>query len=219
MISPSFAGIPLPIGRFSIVLPLSLIVAGCVGTTFTAPQADVAPSFAVSAPARSANGAWWLNFRDSHLDGLITQGLTRNLSLETAVAAIDEAGAGVRLARAANLPTLQVGAGAQRADMQGAGITESTQASLSTSWMFDIFGGSSASRAAAISELEAAKLSAEAARRAVTSAITGAYIDLRFYQESIELTRQSIASRRETLQLTQSMKELGRANRLDVLQA
>ena len=207
-------------GRFLTVLPLTLMLSACVTTEYTAPTADTAASFAAASPGRSASGAWWLSFRDSTLDGLIASAVARNLSIHEAVAAIDEAGAGVRAARAADLPQASASANATRGDSQGVGvISESTSAALSTSWMFDIFGGNRAARAAAIAELEAAKLSHEAARRAVIAAVAATYVDLRYYQEGMALTRQSIASRRETLKLTQDMLEIGQASRLDVLQA
>ncbi|AGT10716.1 efflux transporter outer membrane subunit [Paracoccus aminophilus] len=200
-------------------LPMLLVLAACATTEFTPPKADLAPKFDGAAPARKATGPWWQSFRDRSLDGLIAQGLARNLSIEEAVAVIDEAQAGVGLARAADLPQVQAGASASRGDQQGTGIRETSSGTLSTSWMIDIFGGNRANRAAAIAELEAAKLSKEAAEQAVTASIALAYIDLRYYQQSLALTRQSITSRRETLKMTRAMDELGQATRLDVLQA
>lgn len=210
---------PRRMGRALAALPLTLALASCTTTGFVAPTPDVAPSFAAQAPARSAQGPWWLSFRDAELDRLIGQGLARNLSIEEAVALIDEAEAAARLTRASDLPNVQAGGAATRGNLQGTGVTETTSATLSTSWLIDIFGGNRAARAASIAELEAAELSLDAARRTVTSAIALAYIDLRYYQESLALTRQSIASRNETLRLTQSMRDIGQANGLDVLQA
>lgn len=206
--------------RFLLLFPLTLALSACVTTEFTRPTVDVATAFAGYAPGRAANGPWWQSFRDSRLDGLVASGLARNLSIEEAISAITEAEAGLGLARAGGLPIASVGASAVRGDPQATGaITDTTAATLSTSWMLDVFGANRASRNAALAELEAAKLSPEAARQAVTAAIANAYIDLRYYQESIALTRQSIASRRETLNLTRSMSDVGQANRLDVLQA
>lgn len=122
------------LGRYLTILPLTLALSACVTTEYTAPSADTAATFATSAPARSANGAWWLSFQDKTMDGLVTTALARNLSIHEAVAAIDEAGAGMAAARAAALPQASAGAGATRGDSQGSGtITESTSATLSTS--------------------------------------------------------------------------------------
>lgn len=200
-------------------VPLVLLLAACATTEYTRPTPETAAAFSAASPGKSSNGAWWLSFRDATLDGLIADGLARNLSIHEAVAVIDESAAGVTNARAAGLPQASLGAGASRSEQVSGPITESTSATLSTSWMLDIFGGNRAARAAAIAELDAAKLSEEAAKRAVTAAIATAYVDLRYYQESIALTRQSITSRRETLTLTRDMETVGQSSRLDVLQA
>lgn len=203
-----------------LLLPLVFVLSACVNTEFTRPIADVATTFAASAPGRSATGPWRQSFRDSRLDSLVASGLARNLSIEEVIAAISEAEAGVGLARAGSLPAASADASAVIGDTQGTDpITKTTAITLSTSWMLNVFGANQASRSAALAELEAAKLSTDAARQAVTVAIANAYVDLRYYQESIALTRQSIASRRETLSLTRSMMDAGQANRLDVLQS
>lgn len=213
---------PLTPNRRSLLLgvPALLLLAACGQTSYTAPDADIAPKFDAAAPARSQTApVWWSAFRDSRLDGLIQQGLSRNLSIAEAAAVIDEAEAGARLARAADLPNVSVQGSASRGNPEGARVVESSAGSLSTSWMIDLFGGNQAARAAAIAELDAARLSADAAKLSVTSAIALAYIDLRYYQESISLTRRSIESRRQTLSMTRTMVEAGQAGRLEVLQA
>lgn len=206
-------------GRLALTLPLAILLAGCMATPYTQPKPDLAASFAAPAPQRSASGAWWASFGDKTLNQLIAQGQARNLTIQQALAAIDEAEAGSRIAGAAALPSLQAGAAATRGDAQGTGTSQSTSASLSGTWLIDLFGANSAERTATLAELDAAKLSAEASRRAVAGAIANAYIDLRGYQESIALTRKSIDSRRETLDLTRWMKDAGQVNQLDVLQA
>lgn len=203
-----------------ISLPAALLLAGCTGSSFTASAPDIAPKFDAAAPARNANApVWWSAFRDSRLDGLVQQGLSRNLSISEALAVIDEAEANARLTRAADLPSVQAGGSATRGDAQGTGTVESSAATLSTSWMIDLFGANRANRAAAVADLEAAQLSADVARQSVTSAIALAYIDLRYYQESVSLTRRSIESRRRTLGLTRTMMDAGQVSRLELLQA
>lgn len=66
---------------------------------------------------------------------------------------------------------------------------------------------------------EAARLSQQAARTTVAGSITLAYLDLRHADETIALTRQSLARRREALRLMQAMAEQGQTGRLGVLQA
>lgn len=208
-----------PTGRWLMTAPLALLLAGCVTSDVVLQPPETPAAFAAAAPARAATGLWWRSFRDAKLDELVTRGLARNLSITEAVAMVDELEAAASLTRAADLPGLEARAGLSRGNPEGTGVVQSRSATLSTSWMLDIFGGNRAARQAALADLEAAKLSAMVARHTVASSIAASYIDLRFYQESIALTRQSITSRRETLALTRSMEEIGQANRLTVLQA
>ncbi|WP_189682389.1 efflux transporter outer membrane subunit [Seohaeicola zhoushanensis] len=220
MSSTRFPANLVPPRRVLLSLLMATALTGCATTPFVARAPDLANSFSVAAPARTAQAPWFQSFQDRRLDELILRALARNLSIQEALAVIDEAEAGTQLARASDFPTLRAGGAAVRGDPDAIGrVSDSTSATLSTSWMLDLFGANRANRAAAVAELEAAQISEEVARRAVTAAVSSAYIDLRFFQESIALTRQSVASRKETLDLTRSMLELGQANRLDVLQA
>ena len=51
------------------------------------------------------------------------------------------------------------------------------------------------------------------------SAIASAYVDARYYQEALALTRQSLESRKRTLALTREQDVLGSVSRIEVLQA
>lgn len=202
------------------MLPAALLLSACAPTKWVEPTPDVAQTFQAGSPARSDTGPFWLNFRDNTLNKLITQGHERNLSIHEALAAIDEAQAALGTARSGGLPSASLNGAAQSGDVQGDGRTGTqSSAGVSASWLLDLFGANRAARAAAVAELEATELGAQTARLAVAAAITNAYIDLRFHQEHVALTRKGIASQRETLKMTQSMFDLGQAGRLDVLQA
>lgn len=208
------------VARNLIAIPLTLFLTGCVITEYSAPMAELPTGFSGEAISRSASGPFWQAFRDDTLDRLVAQGLARNLDIKEAVAVIDEAEAAYHGSRSAMFPTFSASASAQRDDAQGTKvITQQTSAGLSISWLLDIFGGNAAARTAALAELEAAKLSEEAARLSVAAAITNSYIELRYYQESIALTRKSIASRGETLKMTRDMVRLGQSGKLEELQA
>ncbi len=98
-------------------------------------------------------------------------------------------------------------------------VGSSTGGTFTASWAVDLFGGQRAARVEAAAIRDAAWASADVARLTVAAAIATAYVDLRFQQESIALTRRSIASRRETLTLTRERMEIGDGNQLEVLQA
>ncbi|RDW11657.1 TolC family protein, partial [Paracoccus thiocyanatus] len=145
-------------------------------------------------------------------------GLRRNLDVLTAVATIREAQAGARVIGAADLPQVDVqGSAARNRDERG--IAESDSATLGVSWLVDLFGQNQAARQGASARLDAAYLSAEVARLTVASAVASAYVDARYYQQALALTRQSLESRRRTLEMTRTQDALGSVSRLEVLQA
>ncbi len=202
-------------------LASTLALAACAPTSLTAPKADLPERFAADSPARRAGGnVWWAAFRDSRLDTLVAAGLARNLDVQTAVAVIREAQANARLVGANDIPQATLSGGATRGDSEGSGVVaETSSATLGVSWMIDVFGANRAARSGASAQLDAAYLSAEVARLTVASAIAQAYVDARYYQEALALTRQSLTSRKRTLSLTREQDVLGSVSRIEVLQA
>jgi multidrug efflux system outer membrane protein len=173
----------------------------------------------VGKPADNARTQWWRAFRDPLLDRLVDQGLRQNLDIAQAVELIAEANAGMVSAGASVLPSASATvAGSleqQGEDPPSSSITYSGNAS----WLLDLFGQGENARLAARAKLEAAYFSADTARLAFLSEVINAYVDLRYYQESLALTRLNLATRRETLELTQRLLDKGAGSQLDVLQA
>lgn len=200
----------------------TLALAGCADVLYEAPTADVAGRFDSDAPVRSSDPAareWWRSFRDPELDRLMAAGIARNLDVQQAVAEISMAQAAAQSVGANDLPQVNGSATAARGDTQGTGTNESSSVGLGASWVLDVFGANRNARNAASAQLDAAYLSADVARLVMESGIASAYVDLRYYQASIALTKRSLSSRRQSLDLTRTQFELGEASRLDVLQA
>jgi len=200
----------------------ALAMTACTQVSYEAPVAEVASSFEQGSPARQdpvATRNWWLSFRDQNLDRLIEAGMVRNLDVRQAVEAITEARASAAGVAANDLPQISATGSAQRGDSSGTGTTETSSAGANVSWMIDVFGANSNSRRAAAAELDAAYASADVARLVMQSGIANAYIDLRYQQASVALTRKSLESRRSSLELTRNQFEAGATDRLAVLQA
>lgn len=203
----------------------ALALAGCTDVHYVAPKADVAAHFAGDAPARSdATNArlWWTAFRDPALNRLIDQGNARNLTVQQAIETVNQARASAQSVSAADLPQVNLAAGAQRGVSSGSVTGKPGSLSYvepSASWLIDVFGSNRNAKAAAGAQLDAAYLSVDVARLTMESSIAKAYMALRYYQESIALTNRSLESRRRSLQLTQTQFNLGSASKLDVLQA
>ena len=209
--------------RLVLMLITVSLLAGC--STMAAYQSPAMPmpaKYAATGAAKSVDNSqtqWWLAFRDKRLNELIARGLDQNLGIAAAVERINEANAGMISAGAAVLPAASGSvAGAERAQGNAAATSSITYAG-NASWMLDFFGQYGNARKAAQANLDSAYFTVDSARLAFLSELTNAYIDLRYYQESLELTRSSVATRRETLQLTQTLRESGAGSQLDVLQA
>ncbi|WP_134681812.1 efflux transporter outer membrane subunit [Paracoccus ravus] len=202
-------------------LASAFALSACSPGAYTAPIAETSQRFASDSPARRAgSNAWWAAFRDKNMDALIAAGLARNLDVQTAIAVIREAEANARLVGANDLPQASLEGAASRGLNSGdVSIAESSSATLGVSWLIDIFGANRAARRGASAQVDAAYLSAEVARLTVASAIASAYIDLRYYQQAVSLTRQSLDSRKRTLALTREQDFLGSVSRVEVLQA
>lgn len=198
----------------------SLLLAGCSSLAYQAPTMAVPASFA-AAPTRASvdntSTAWWLAFRDDRLNRLIKRGLAENLSIAQAVERINEANAGMIGAGATVLPAVSGSLAGRQSGPTPA--TSSVSLGGNASWMLDLFGQYANSRVAAQANLDAAYLSVGTARLAFLSELANAYIDLRYYQESLALTRSGLATRRETLKLTEALRTNGAGSQLDVLQA
>ncbi|CAD7052204.1 nodulation protein NodT [Pseudorhizobium halotolerans] len=213
--------------------PLALLfLSGCVvGPEHAAPEIALPAQFVEG--SASSNGdvsahAWWTAFNDSRLNGYVEQGLSQNLDVLQALERINQAEAAVIQAGAGGLPALDFGAQAERngtRDIGGSLGPTSTSpqttvaGALDASWLLDLFGLYKRSRESALAQLDASYASVDVARLTLLSQVVAAYIDVRYYQERMALARQSLSSRRETLDLTRLQLEAGAASRLDVVQA
>jgi multidrug efflux system outer membrane protein len=209
-----------------------LLLSGCVvGPDHSAPEVSLPGKFAEG--AKASNGdvsmkAWWTAFSDTRLNGYMHMGLSQNLDVLQALERINQAQASVISAGAGSLPSLDISAQGDRSGARRLGgtpsassLAEQTSASggASASWFLDLFGLYRRSKEAALANLDAAYASVDVARLTLLSQVAAAYIDMRYYQERIALTKQNLDSRRETLELTKLQLEAGAASRLDVVQA
>ncbi|WP_313606213.1 efflux transporter outer membrane subunit [Rhizobium sp.] len=216
--------------RAAAPLVLLLLSSCTLGPDHSAPQISLPAKFAEGSSTSNgdvAKNAWWTAFSDTRLNGYVNQGLSQNLDVLQALERINQAQAAVISAGAGGLPSLDLSAQAGRSGASRLGgnpttsLAEQNSASggPTASWFLDLFGLYARSREAALADLDASYASVDVARLTLLSAVAGAYIDVRYYQERIALTRANLDSRRETLNLTKLQLEAGAASRLDVVQA
>jgi outer membrane protein, multidrug efflux system len=167
---------------------------------------------------------WWDAFQDEVLRGLIQTALTQNYDVRIAAARILQAEAQLGITTADQLPSVAAsasGAKVQTPDtaLGPGGKGNSFQVGLSLVWELDFWGKFRRASESA----RAVLLSQEWARRQVLSSLVGdvanAYFQLRELDLELEISRDTLASRRDSLGLIQTLADHGATSMLDVRQA
>jgi multidrug efflux system outer membrane protein len=197
------------------------------------PQAFHAPEpLADSQAASFADLKWWEVFRDGELQSLIRKALEQNYDLRDAVARVEMAQANLGITRSDQFPQVSASGDVNvtRLSRNGAfplppALVPSQnrnwgQAQLNLlSFEVDLWGRLRRATEAARANL----LSAEENRKAVITTLVGnvatQYFTLREFDGQLEIARQTLATRQESLNLTMSRRTYGIATELDVKQA
>lgn len=159
-------------------------------TTLFAPQAD--QTGAATWPAAN----WWESFGDPALNALVEHALGQSPDLAIIEARARRAAADASAARAAVLPSADLGANATRQRFTENGLVpppyagswmNSGNVSARLAWSLDVFGAERARRAAVLSGARAAELDASFARNAVGAAVAELYYALAAAYDDREL--------------------------------
>lgn len=212
--------------RKQIFLTLScmLLLSACtsVGPNYKKPALNLASNY-INGSNTSTNDItteqWWLKLKDKPLNELVAIGMEQNLDVRTSIERINSANAVVR----ANGHITQLSGNASgsltRSGKSGTGINSGaiTARSLAgnASYAFDLFGRNRRAQEQSKARYESTVFDTGAARLALLSELIESYVNARFYQESIALTRRAISSRRETLELTRRQQTTGTLTSLD----
>jgi multidrug efflux system outer membrane protein len=209
--------------RIVTVVFLSFLLSGCtLGPKYNRPPVN-APANYYTEEQTSANStadlAWWELFKDPVLQGLIREALTNNYDLQIAVARVEQERALLGVTRSQYYP--QVGYGASISGQQSPLMANHTYYSYSftTFWEMDLFG-----RIRKLNEAQRATyFSSEEARRGVrlllVSDVAQGYFQLRALDEQLEISRQTVKSFQETLDIFQNRFAGGAASGLEVARA
>jgi outer membrane protein, multidrug efflux system len=223
---------------------LMIFTGGCtVGPNYQRPKVDVPSAYRGAPPRKAAqlqhvtsqqeshpaeqsfgDQKWWEVFQDPQLQDLIRAALKQNYDLRIAAARILEAQALVGITRANQLPTLDAGAtsvGDRFARQKPLPEYETNAHSLGASlaWELDFWGKYRRATEAARANLLATEWGRRAVTNSLVSNVAAAYFQLRADDLQLEISRRTLASRRESLQLTRTLAKGGSATDLDVRQA
>lgn len=210
-----------PFRTVTCVIVAGSVLAACAPPPYQSPALITPVAFdgAAAVTAQTTSRQWWTAFRDPALDRLIAAGLAQNLDVRKAVERIQEAKANAGVASASGLPQLGISANAGLTDPSGGASVTVSAASSNLSWVVDLFGRIASSKAASRAQLDVAYATADVARIALAGEVATAYVDLRYFQSRIALTRESRVSRKKTAELVQNALTAGAATKLDTLRA
>lgn len=214
--------------RWGLLAAAAAGLGGCAAPTppLTLPAAPVAPAFpnAASSPqsglkAASATG-WQEYFPDPSLRQVIGQALANNRDLRVAVLNIEAARAVLGQRNADLWPTLNAGASAVRGTGSNGNVAGTYTAGLTVSaWELDLFGRIRAGSDAAAAQLAASEEGRRATQVALVASVAQAWLALCADDELLEIARNTVKSREQSLQLTQLRYQHGTASELDLRQA
>ena len=212
---------------------VALLLSGCaVGPDYKRPSVNVPGTYRGAMPLEAAHPAaeslgdqkWWEVFEDPQLQELIRTALQQNYDVRIAATRILQAQAQVGITRADQFPTINAGAQSvdersARAKLFPAFETSAHQVDLSLAWELDFWGKYRRATESARANLLATQWARDAVTTTLVSDVAAAYFQLRELDLELEISRRTLASRRDSLQLTQTLASGGATSMLDVRQA
>jgi multidrug efflux system outer membrane protein len=190
---------------FAIIASL-VVVASCssVGPLYTPPEISLEQhySFAQSSDIEeAAYERWWTSFKDPVLNDYMEKGLQSSLDIQVAQEQIREAQA-LHRATTPVLSQLSGGVTASETRQKSNGVASSSATStLSANYVFDLFGGNKKSREQTQANLESTIYDSRTVRLAFQSEVFAAYVEARYYQTAMQITRRTIENRKRTFDL------------------
>ena len=215
-------------------LAAALLASGCsMIPAYERPAAPVAltyPSQAASTDmADAANAlaaqsastmAWQTFFADTRLQGLIELALVNNRDLRVAVLNIEQARAQYQIRRADQFPTINGVLNGSRTPSASGGVTSLYSAGLqATAYELDFFGRVSSLKEAALNQYLATEEGRKTTQISLIASVANAYFGLLADEELLEITRQTLVTREESIRLSKLRFNNGVASELDFRQA
>lgn len=198
-----------------------------VAGAFPEPAAIAPPDAASAVPAGSAAGsataatpatdlAWEQYFADERLKRLIGLALENNRDLRVAVLNIEQARATYQVRRADQLPSVGLGANAQR---QNTGVESLYTVGLSvTGYELDLFGRVRSLSDAALAQYLGTEEARKSVQMSLIASVANAYYALLADEALLEVTKQALQTREESFKLTKLKFDNGASSELDLRQ-
>lgn len=210
-----------------------LLLTGCtVGPKYKRPPVTVPDSYrgltpeAAGAQTNASLGdeKWWTVFQDEQLQLLIREALAQNYDVRVAAARVLQAQAALGITRADQFPTITGGASSSNERFSRTRITppfetSPSQVNLSLSWELDFWGKFRRATDAARANLLATQWGQRAVISSLISNVAAAYFQLLELDAEMQISQNTLASRKESLRLVEVRAKGGATSLLDVRQS
>lgn len=216
-------------------LILAAGVAGCtaVGPDYQRPAVDLPAEYADAVSQNSSGNAlaadWWTLYGDATLNELVAAALKNNTDMLKAMAQIEEAEAALSEVSANLFPQIDLGASssksrsstlnAQRLPSGTPIVSKSNRLALSTSFELDFWGRLRRASEAARAQALGTRFGRDMTALTLAGVTAQSYFSLRSLDAQIAVTRETLASREESLAVAKNRAAGGLASDLDLNQA
>lgn len=209
-----------------VIMAGSFFLTGCmVGPDFQRPVIDTPEKYRFSDEEAEAvaNLKWWELFNDPVLDLLVATALRDNKDVRIAASRIDEAHASLGFTGADLYPAFDIEAGAGRGNFAGGRLSEFTDNNFFISplmnWEIDLWGKLRRATESARAELIATEYSMRTIQISLISEVVSTYFLLLDFHQRLEISRQTLESRLESLDIIEKRFFHGTIPEIDVNQA
>lgn len=221
---------------FAAAVGLTFALAGCVTSSGLHPNGALTDPSSLKADRSLAEvqvsdaawpkSDWWTGLGDPQLSALIEEALHNNPTLAIAEARAREAQAAAGAADAARQPTFGIGGSVAEAQIPksipalGTGhLAAAKYVYGSFKWNLDLWGGQRAAWEAALGQVRAAEVDAQAARIELSTNVARAYVQLGYAFAQQDVAKAELKRASEARDLTRQRVAAGIDNRMQLKQS
>lgn len=224
------------LGVASVVLLVACVfILGCtVGPNYKRPQVPAPPAFRGSDDAAISSASdhslgdqnFAEVFREPELQQLIRTALTNNFDVRIAAQRVLEQQAQLRITRAQEFPTVNLGGSGLGADLPSSlgsslpsGTISAGSFNLSAAWTPDFWGLYRRQTEAARAQLLAQTWAQRAVQMTLVEQVSTAYFQLRALEEQLTIAQQTVGIRQQSVDLTRTLENGGSVPLSDLREA
>ncbi|HSB70969.1 MAG TPA: efflux transporter outer membrane subunit [Candidatus Methylomirabilis sp.] len=220
---------------FFMLCAVGLVAAGCtLGPDYRRPDVEVPAAYREAEAEAPTPGAktlgdleWWTIFQDPELQELIRTTLAANYDLRVAVSRILQAQSQLTITRSQQFPTVNAQVDAPYSGLVGGSERPATvprdsftpEGGLSFAWELDLWGKFRRATESARAQLLASEEVRNGVVTSLIAQVAQAYFNLRAFDLDLEISRRTVDSREQSVELVRARLEGGVAGILDLQQA